>query len=238
MNETRNAATTSPQAFRMDTLLQEMQAIERVPPMLGPAVADLASEAGTWYKEYLDSETSIQGRTNENNLINELGLSAQPKHWFLEAEAQWNQASSEVSNQSEAAKWVQEYNPQEDSELAKTANEILGTVDDPKFSNTEFMKYIRTLGKGGQSESAQGWQDEFLSSPQMLESNFWSREFTDENPIAVDSWGAEFLKEIANSREAPFKPQEWQKEFDEAQRKGTFDDVVVDSEAMSEKERE
>lgn len=44
--------------------------------------------------------------------------------------------------QQEAAKWVHEYNPQEDSELAKTANEILGTVDDPKFSNTEVGYYI------------------------------------------------------------------------------------------------
>lgn len=38
---------------------------------------------------------------------------------------------------SEASKWLEEYNPQEDSELARTANELLGTVDDPKFSNTE-----------------------------------------------------------------------------------------------------
>lgn len=38
---------------------------------------------------------------------------------------------------SEATKWLEEYNPQEDSELAKTANELLGTVDDPKFSDSE-----------------------------------------------------------------------------------------------------
>lgn len=37
-----------------------MQAIERVPPTLGPAVADLASEAGTWCKEFLDSETHVE----------------------------------------------------------------------------------------------------------------------------------------------------------------------------------
>lgn len=33
----------------------------------------------------------------------------------------------------------QHYDPREDSELAKTANELLGTVDDPKFSNTEVL---------------------------------------------------------------------------------------------------
>lgn len=42
------------------TFFKEMQAIERVPPTLGPAVADLASEAGTWCKEFLDSETHVE----------------------------------------------------------------------------------------------------------------------------------------------------------------------------------
>lgn len=46
-------------------------------------------------------------------------------------------SSREDAPGSEATKWLEEYNPQEDSELAKTANELLGTVDDPKFSDTE-----------------------------------------------------------------------------------------------------
>lgn len=45
----------------------------------------------------------------------------------------------EIPN-ADGSKWLAEYNPQEDSELAKTANELLGTVDDPKFSETEVKK--------------------------------------------------------------------------------------------------
>lgn len=48
-----------------------------------------------------------------------------------------NEFSRDDTPGAEATKWIEEYNPQEDSELAKTANELLGTVDDPKFSNSE-----------------------------------------------------------------------------------------------------
>ncbi|KAF2365750.1 Tetratricopeptide-like helical domain [Trinorchestia longiramus] len=46
------------------------------------------------------------------------------------------------------------YDPKEDSELARTANELLGTVDDPKFSNTEFMQFISELSEGHESDAS------------------------------------------------------------------------------------
>ncbi|XP_064103345.1 peroxisomal targeting signal 1 receptor-like [Macrobrachium nipponense] len=64
MTETQAAAAAAPQAFRMDSLLQEMREIEsmraRAGPLRGPGIADLASEAGTWAEEYLASETHVQ----------------------------------------------------------------------------------------------------------------------------------------------------------------------------------
>lgn len=42
----------------------------------------------------------------------------------------------EYDTQFSNPKWVEEYKGEED-ELAKTANELLGTIDNPKFNNSE-----------------------------------------------------------------------------------------------------
>ncbi|MPC35595.1 Peroxisomal targeting signal 1 receptor [Portunus trituberculatus] len=153
MSETQHAAAAAPQAFRMDSLLQEMREIEsmraRSGPMRGPGIADLASEASNWAEEYLASETHVQ----------EMGLGGDWTKEFLDqqhaltspdiipdSDTRWtheylNDNAIDDTQGSESTKWLEDYNPQEDSELAKTANELLGTVDDPKFSNSEDYQF-------------------------------------------------------------------------------------------------
>ncbi|RXG54468.1 Peroxisomal targeting signal 1 receptor [Armadillidium vulgare] len=235
MNETRNAAT-APQTFRMDTLLQEMQAIDRTPPLIGPAVADLASDAGTWQKEYLDSENYYKSYL-QDSFPDQIQKSEE--NWLTVAERQWSKALSDMSRETESVAWAEEYDPQSDSELAKTANELLGTVEDPKFSNTEFMKYVRTLGKSGLTDSVKSWQNEYFNSPHSLEANLWSQEFISSNPIDGASWGEEFMKEVANRKHENFeKYEQWGQEYEAAMSKGSFEDVKIDSEAMNAKEKE
>ena len=53
-----------------------------------------------------------------------------------------------------AADWTEEFeaaNP----ELTRTANQLFGTIDKPRFSNAEFMKFVNNFGGGG-SGAAEG----------------------------------------------------------------------------------
>uniref|UniRef100_A0A2P2I296 Peroxisomal targeting signal 1 receptor n=1 Tax=Hirondellea gigas TaxID=1518452 RepID=A0A2P2I296_9CRUS len=63
-------------------------------------------------------------------------------------------AWSSTSDSRRHAETQQHYDPREDSELAKTANELLGTVDDPNFSNTEFVQIIQKMSQGAKSHDA------------------------------------------------------------------------------------
>ncbi|XP_042872405.1 peroxisomal targeting signal 1 receptor-like isoform X1 [Penaeus japonicus] len=234
MTETQQAATAAPQAFRMDSLLQEMREIEsmraRAGPMRGPGIADLASEASNWAEEYLASETHVQdigpvGDWTKEFLEQQHGLTS--PDIITDNDTKWaheylNDSLLDEAASSEASKWLEEYNPQEDSELARTANELLGTVDDPKFSNTEFMKFIRKLGEGSKGEVTKDWTEEFLSANGARAS--------------AESWSTEFTKGQQQRQQQPH--DRWAEEFAQAQRLGTLEHVNVDSENMSSEERE
>lgn len=209
MSETQQAAAAAPQAFRMDSLLQEMREIEsmraRSGPMRGPGIADLASEASNWAEEYLASETHVQ----------EMGLGGDWTKEFLDqqhaltspdiipdSDTRWtheylNDNAIDDTQGCESTKWLEEYNPQEDSELAKTANELLGTVDDPKFSNSEFMKFIKKLGEGTKSDK-DGSEDVQASKGKVASSlaESWSTEFMKEQQQPHQHWGEEFVKQL------------------------------------------
>ncbi|XP_064103344.1 peroxisomal targeting signal 1 receptor-like [Macrobrachium nipponense] len=208
MTETQAAAAAAPQAFRMDSLLQEMREIEsmraRAGPLRGPGIADLASEAGTWAEEYLASETHVQEIgpgsdwtkefvEHQNGLTSPDIITDNDTRW---AHEYLNENFLDDASSTEASKWVEEYNPQEDSELAKTANELLGTVDDPKFHNTEFMKFIKKLGEGSKGDVSKDWTNEFLSSNTSKENNLeesWSTEFTQGQKQQLhEQWQKEF----------------------------------------------
>ncbi|XP_071529417.1 peroxisomal targeting signal 1 receptor-like [Panulirus ornatus] len=230
MSETQQAATTAPQAFRMDSLLQEMREIEsmraRSGPMRGPGIADLASEASNWAEEYLASETHVQeigpgGDWTKEFLEQQHGLTSPdiiPDNDTRWAHEYLNDNLLDEAASAEASKWLEEYNPQEDSELARTANELLGTVDDPKFSNTEFMKFIKKLGEGAKTDGNKDWSEEFLTSNakgagSLAES--WSTEFMKGHQQPHEQWGEEFTKQL-----------------------GSLDNVTINSESMSSKEKE
>ncbi|XP_069164338.1 peroxisomal targeting signal 1 receptor-like [Procambarus clarkii] len=230
MSETQQAATAAPQAFRMDSLLQEMREIEsmraRTGPMRGPGIADLASEASNWAEEYLASERHVQeigpgGDWTKEFLEQQHGLTS--PDIIPDSDTRWaheylNENLLDEAASAEASKWVEEYNPQEDSELARTANELLGTVDDPKFSNTEFMSFIKKLGEGAKSDVNKDWSEEFLTSNAKDAGNL------------SESWSAEFIKE----RQQPH--ERWGEEF--AKQLGSLDKMTIDSETMSSKEKE
>ncbi|KAK8737694.1 hypothetical protein OTU49_004197 [Cherax quadricarinatus] len=230
MSETQQAATAAPQAFRMDSLLQEMREIEsmraRTGPMRGPGIADLASEASNWAEEYLASETHVQeigpgGDWTKEFLEQQHGLTS--PDIIPDSDTRWaheylSETLLDEAASAEASKWVEEYNPQEDSELARTANELLGTVDDPKFSNTEFMSFIKILGEGAKTDTNKDWSEEFLTSN------------SKEAGSLAESWSAEFIKERRQPHER------WGEEF--AKQLGSLDNMTIDSETMSTKEKE
>ncbi|KAK3865884.1 hypothetical protein Pcinc_028534 [Petrolisthes cinctipes] len=233
MSETQQAASAAPQAFRMDSLLQEMREIEsmrsRSGPMRGPGIADLASEASTWAEEYLATETHVQecGPAGDwsKGFLDQHGLTS--PDIIPDSDTRWAQEYlgdtliDEIPS-ADASKWLAEYNPQEDSELAKTANELLGTVDDPKFSETEFMKFIKKVGEGSDSSLSRDWTEEILTS-----SNKGAGSLS-------ESWSAEFLKDHK-------KPHEkWGEEFarQQQQQQGSLDRLEVDSESMNSQQRQ
>ncbi|KAK7016221.1 PEX5-related protein [Halocaridina rubra] len=230
MTETQAAATAAPQAFRMDSLLQEMREIEsmraRAGPMIGPGIADLASEASNWAEEYLASERHVQdvgpGSDWTKEFVDQQNGLTSPDI-ITDSDTRWaheylNDTFIDDASSADASKWIEEYNPQEDSELAKTANELLGTVDDPKFSNTEFMKFIKKLGEGNKQETSKDWAGEFLASG-----------ISNEQSLA-ESWSTEFTQGQQKLH------QQWQKEFTEE--KSNLSSLNIDSESMTSKEKE
>ncbi|XP_071957118.1 peroxisomal targeting signal 1 receptor-like isoform X2 [Antedon mediterranea] len=174
----------APQSFHMSALLQEMQDIEdaahrRQLPAQAPAIADLASQPN-WAQEFLVAEQErIVDITTER-----------PSNWtrdFLESQKEavgpevlpenintkWAEEYlsgtadklwlNEYEEKSEDVSWIDDF--KSDDDLAKTASELLGSIDDPKFSNSEKL--------------SEEWKSEFMSD---IKSNtipsdeeFWDR---------------------------------------------------------------
>ncbi|XP_033641844.1 peroxisomal targeting signal 1 receptor-like isoform X1 [Asterias rubens] len=238
-----------PQTFHMDALLQEMRAIEESklghPPIQAPAVADLASHA-EWANEFLVSE---QRRAEE--IVDDRDadwtrdfLGGQPGTVGADvipssSEAKW---AEEYLEQSEDKLWTEEFTKPEDekwaaefqqdagSDLAKTASQLLGTFDDPKFANTEFVKFVKKLGEGEVTIDgnevktkegapfdplAQEWTSDFLKEQELLTDN-WAKEFTSENTMPSD---ADFWNKLQKEWEdmGPTEDHPWLTEFNGGQ---------------------
>ncbi|XP_043917942.1 peroxisomal biogenesis factor 5 isoform X1 [Protopterus annectens] len=204
----QNASLLSraPHTFKMDDLLAEMQEIEqssfRHAPQRAPGVADLALSEN-WAEEFLATEQTVDTAQdfNESDWSKEFiaevtdPLSGSPAKWaeqYLEQseEKLWLGDFEKEKNAEE--KWVEEYRPED--ELRMAANEFLSKVDDPKFSNSEFMKFIRQIGQGELSiqensvqfqsiprDEAEIWADEFVQEQQQQEHlqqsdvDFWDK---------------------------------------------------------------
>ncbi|XP_013782928.1 peroxisomal targeting signal 1 receptor-like [Limulus polyphemus] len=196
----------APQTFNMDSLLQEMREIERTcqPPLPGPGVADLATSRN-WAEEYLASEDIVQ-----DSPLADWSKEFFPEQQMLNpdiiTDTRWTEeyiASSEAKNLENnldlvANQWTDEYQTQEDTELAQVANELLGTIDDPKFSESEFLKFIRKIGDGELSVEGSSVVEK---TDEERQAEIWTREFSEEDlssqqqngdHATSDEWGQEF----------------------------------------------
>ena len=62
-------------------------------------------------------------------------------------------------------------NEAEDMQLRKVAGDMVKSASfDPKLSNTEFMKFVAGLAKGGKADD---WSDEFVQKNQVTFSDLW-----------------------------------------------------------------
>ncbi|XP_033125685.1 peroxisomal targeting signal 1 receptor-like [Anneissia japonica] len=215
----------APQSFHMNALLQEMQDIEdalhrRQLPAQAPAIADLATQPN-WAQEFLVAEKErIEDITTER-----------PSDWtrdFLESQkeavgpeilpenpnAKWAEEYlsgsaeklwlNEYEQQSDDVGWIDEYKAEDN--LAKTANELLGAVDDPKFNNSEFMKFVKKLGDGelviedNQVKQKDGHVIESTAEA-------WSQDFLNEQKLS-EEWKSEFITDMS-SKTVPSDEEFW-----------------------------
>ncbi|XP_070562002.1 peroxisomal targeting signal 1 receptor-like isoform X2 [Ptychodera flava] len=201
-----------PQTFRMDSLLQEMQAIEgtelrHVPVRAGPRVADIACE--NWASEYLNQEVNKSAQANSaqwtQDFLASQHAAAAPDP--IESNTKWAEEylahtedkiwTEEFENtyKAEDEKWVDEFQSSQktdDNELAKTANQLLSSLDDPKFSNSEFMKFIKKIGEGEvtvENNQVITKDDKQATGAAAL----WSEEFTQQQ--GAEGWAEEFTAE-------------------------------------------
>ncbi|XP_071840318.1 peroxisomal targeting signal 1 receptor-like [Apostichopus japonicus] len=228
-----------PQTFHMESLLREMNDIERAhaiqAPVQAPGVADLAihpdwaadflegeqrrgqeviDDTGQdWTKQFLDAQNDAVGP----DILPETDDTKWAQDYLEQNEHQ--QWANEFTGQSEDEKWVDEFqNAEETAEVAKTANHLLGTLDDPKFSNSEFVKFVKQVGSGEiVIEDNQLKDKEGVPIEEAYES--WSSEFIQNEKSPSDQWVDEFLDPNTMPAEEEFwdkLQKQWEKVSSEA----------------------
>lgn len=131
---------TGSSAFHMGTLLQEMRELERpeiyqFPIQTGPNIAEFAfKEESSWAEDFLKNEThvvtdnvaSASGWSHE--FLDHPGYLDAGTNYIAEWETQWDNLTSHIENK------TTELQP---DNLTKTANEIVSSMNDPKFAQSE-----------------------------------------------------------------------------------------------------
>lgn len=132
-------------AFHMESLLQEMRELEipagaqhRFPIQPGPNVAAYALHANNWAEEYLEKEAHIVGGDeasasgwskeflDQPRYMGPMGASAAPD-LSADWESQWDNLTSHVEKPAS----------QKTDLLAQTAGDIVNSLSDPKFAQSE-----------------------------------------------------------------------------------------------------
>ena len=142
-----------------------------------------------------------------------------------------NDSTSRPSAEAVAADWTQEFesaNP----ELTRTANQLFGTVDNPKFSNAEFLKFVNSFGGGGGNSGGSGGDG---GEVKINEKNNQRVEFTTSSSSSspspspaltagtrqresiADRWAAELEAESRNLAEGNRRRRSWEEEEEEAE---------------------
>ncbi|ESO91295.1 hypothetical protein LOTGIDRAFT_209637 [Lottia gigantea] len=184
--------TMEPQTFHMGSLLQEMREIEETElsytPQRAPAIAEMA--AGDWAEEYLALDKPID--SNPEVMLDRQPYLPTPVKWAEEyLEHTENRPWIEEHNQNilDDTKWIDEYHTQatRDGDLDKTASDLLSNLDDPKFANSQFAKFVKKIENG----------DIIIEDNKVIEvdeSQQWVDQFTrqQDGKSLVDKWEEEF----------------------------------------------
>ncbi|XP_074654789.1 peroxisomal targeting signal 1 receptor-like [Tubulanus polymorphus] len=86
--------------------------------------------------------------------------------------------------------WFQEYqvdDAEADAELQRTANELLGTIDQPKFSHTAFLKFVKKIGDGELK-----FEDDVLVDTTAPKSEDGTAQAEDGGKSLAEKWAEEF----------------------------------------------
>ena len=127
-------------AFNMDSLLREMRELEmpegaaRLPIQPGPNVAHYAFDEKNWADEFLRKEThvipdlpSASGWSQE--FLDNPGYMGDGENYIAEWENQWDALTHHLDNPL--------LSTPSSTDLAQTAGEIVGRMQDPKFAQSE-----------------------------------------------------------------------------------------------------
>ena len=164
----------APETFRMNDLLREMLEIDseehrdtmRSGPIRGPSVADIVARGSTrWADELLENE----------HLVHNAATSAYPPSNFdslLLDEVTWMGGPSSIpfpnhppttsaaiqphaASAADAAVLAWEHEAA-NQEMIPTANQLSGTLERPRFSDAEFVKFFKNFSGSGGGETPSG----------------------------------------------------------------------------------
>lgn len=187
-----------PSTFHMGNLLHEMREIESTELRHAPVTGFTADSAATdWAAEYLAENTSLS--THPGSDWTQEFLQEQRSHPLAITDTKW---AKEYLEQSEGKSWLENsdvlsnawlesYETQENDELQQAANELLNSVDDPKLTSTEFMKFVKQIGSG---QVQLDGNDRVVEPGAMAApsdtADVWANEFAQEQ--THDQWADEF----------------------------------------------
>ncbi|XP_076085130.1 peroxisomal targeting signal 1 receptor-like isoform X2 [Mytilus galloprovincialis] len=199
--------TMAPQTFHMGGLLQEMREIEeaefKYTPERAPAIAELAS-SDSWAQEFLTTEGDSPSEKWSSEYLSEKPtqtLAPTNLKWaeeYLDHTEAHTRPWEEEFKELDDTKWLDEFSSEreQNKDLSDTAKELLGSVNDPKFSNSEFMKFVKRIGDGEITIE----NNDVIELSQQDKAEDWAQEFSvnQAGKSLVDQWEDEYAEMTGN----------------------------------------